>query len=133
MTHKRLPEDQLAAISMWVDASPANMARDAEAATWGRLSKVAEECGEVIAAYIGVTSQNPRKGITHTDADVCKELLDVAVTALAAYEHMTGNMGAALEALDKHINYLYERTKNGNTTSDATGDADSERMEHRLP
>lgn len=31
------------------------------------------------------------------------ELLDVALTALCAYEHMTGNHGVALDELDTKI------------------------------
>jgi NTP pyrophosphatase (non-canonical NTP hydrolase) len=49
-----------------------------------RVLKVAEETGEVAAAWIGATGQNPRKGITHTTADVAAELADVAFTALVA-------------------------------------------------
>lgn len=94
--------DALATVSRWIDEAPANAARDPEAATWGRLAKVAEESGEVIAAYIGATGQNPRKGVTHSAGDVREELLDVALTALAAYEHMTGNQGTCLQALREH-------------------------------
>jgi hypothetical protein len=93
----------IAALSAWIDEAAANQERDAEARTWGRLAKISEEAGEVIAAYIGATGQNPRKGYTHTQADVEKELLDVALTALAAYEHLTGNQGASLEALFRHV------------------------------
>jgi hypothetical protein len=99
--------DDLAKLSRHIDA--ANQHRDPEAITWGRLAKVPEECGEVIAAYIGVTGQNPRKGVTHTRADVCKELLDVAVTALAAYEHMTGDLGYSPHALARHVRSLLAR------------------------
>jgi len=49
-----------------------------------RLLKVTEEAGEVAAAWIGATGQNPRKGVTHTYADVAAELADVAFTALVA-------------------------------------------------
>jgi NTP pyrophosphatase (non-canonical NTP hydrolase) len=73
-------------LSAWIDAG--NLHRDPEAATWGRLAKVSEECGEVIAAYIGATGQNPRKGHTHTLDHVEDELLDVAVTALCAVAHL---------------------------------------------
>lgn len=76
-------------ISDWIDDAPQNAARDREAALWGRVSKVSEECGETIAALIGATGQNPRKGTTHVLADVCEELLDVALTALAAWYHIT--------------------------------------------
>jgi hypothetical protein len=99
----------LAELSAWIDTAPANAARDAEAATWGRLAKVAEESGEVIAAYIGATGQNPRKGITHGMAAVQAELLDVAVTALAAVEHLTGNHGRSLDHLAHHLTALRQR------------------------
>lgn len=100
---------QLAAISAWVDDSPANKGRDLEAQHWGRLAKITEEAGEVIAAFIGVTGQNPRKGVTHDHGDVLQELLDVALTALAAYEHMTDNGGGSLDALADRIRYVSER------------------------
>jgi NTP pyrophosphatase (non-canonical NTP hydrolase) len=49
-----------------------------------RILKIVEEAGEAAAAWIGTTGQNPRKGITHTRADVAAELGDVAFTALVA-------------------------------------------------
>jgi NTP pyrophosphatase (non-canonical NTP hydrolase) len=106
----------LAHLSKWIDEHPDNAARDPEARTWGRLAKVSEECGEVIAAYIGATGQNPRKGVTHTDDNVRSELLDVAITALCAYEHMTGNRALSLDALLAHIEATRTRmdaTRNG--------------------
>lgn len=48
-----------------------------------RLIKVVEEAGEASAAYIGMTGQNPRKGITHTTANVADELCDVIIAAVA--------------------------------------------------
>src|SRR5690349_288750 len=87
------------ALSKWIDDSRENYKREPEAKTWGRLAKIAEETGEVIAAYIGYTSQNPRKGYSHTFDDVLKEVLDVALTALCAAEHLAGNKGDALELL----------------------------------
>lgn len=93
----------LAALSDWIDTAPANAARDPEAATWGRLAKITEEAGEVIAAFIGATEQNPRKGRTHEGTDVIKELLDVALTALCAVEHMTNNSGRSMALLSEHI------------------------------
>lgn len=87
------------ALSRWVDESPANAGRDPEARTWGRLSKVSEEGGEVVKAYIGVTGQNPRKGVYATMDDVRDELLDTALTALCAYEHLTDHRGASVHDL----------------------------------
>ncbi len=89
-------------ISRWVDESPANAARDPEARTWGRLAKVAEEAGEVVAAYVGATGQNPRKGVSDTMDHVAEELLDVALTALAAYAHVRPGH-SPMRALEAHL------------------------------
>lgn len=99
--------DQLVALSEWIDEGNAH--RDTEAVTWGRLAKIQEEAGEVIEAFIGYTGQNPRKGITHDMGHVRKELLDVAVTALGAIEHIDGHGGAALTDLEFHIRDLARR------------------------
>lgn len=98
---------QLAEISRWID--DANAHRDREACTWGRLAKLAEETGEVIAAYIGATGQNPRKGVTTSMRSVLSELMDAAVTALAAAEHILGNNGEALDHLAQHIDNVHHR------------------------
>lgn len=104
-------EANLVWLSFWINNSPANMNRNTEALTWGRLAKVAEECGEVVAAYIGVTAQNPRKGQTHEPADVKKELLDVVVTALAAYEHVDYHRGRSMHDLRTHLDGLIQRAR----------------------
>ena len=104
----------LAALSEWLDSQNRLMGRDGEAITWGRLAKVGEECGEVIAAYIGATGQNPRKGFTHTPNDVIEELLDVAVTALGAVEHMVCNNGESMTLLEDKIRRVVARAvRNG--------------------
>lgn len=54
-----------------------------------RLLKLTEEAGEAMAAYIGMTGQNPRKGTTHTADDVTAELSDVILTAMAALHSFT--------------------------------------------
>jgi len=101
--------EKIAALSAWVDANPSNAERDQEAQLWGRTMKVAEELGEVTAALIGATGQNPRKGYTHTMEDVRKELLDVALTALCAVEYLDHNAGTALAALHYHVEKTYVR------------------------
>jgi NTP pyrophosphatase (non-canonical NTP hydrolase) len=53
-----------------------------------RILKVTEEAGEAAGAWIGVLGQNPRKGVTHSRADVAAELADVAMTALVAIESL---------------------------------------------
>jgi hypothetical protein len=96
-----LSQTALVELSKWIDEG--NAGRDAEAITWGRIAKITEESGEAIAAYIGATGQNPRKGVTHEIADVVDELLDVAVTALGAVEHLTNHDGLSLQRLDYKI------------------------------
>lgn len=56
-----------------------------------RILKITEEAGEVSQAYIGMTGQNPRKGVTHTREDVADELCDVAITALTALASVVDN------------------------------------------
>ena len=108
MSEQNSSADALVALSRWIDAGQP-VTRDPEALTWGRLSKITEEAGEVIAAFIGATGQNPRKGVTHTIADVGDELLDVAITALGAYEHLTQHQGLALPRLDDKIRAVVAR------------------------
>lgn len=97
----------LAALSRWLDEAQGG--RDPEAVMWGRVAKVSEEAGEAIAALIGATGQNPRKGTTHTYEDVVGELLDVAVTALTAVEHLTGNGGRALDLFHDKVAAVSDR------------------------
>lgn len=97
----QLSADALVALSEWLDET--NGHRDPEAVTWGRVAKIGEEFGEVVEALIGATGQNPRKGKTHSLGDVREELLDVAVTALGAYEHLVAHDGTALTALETKI------------------------------
>lgn len=83
----------------WIDT--ANGRTDHETAM--RLLKLVEEAGEVASAYIGMTGQNPRKGVTHTRQDVADELCDVAITALVALATITGDTRTAQAALDRHL------------------------------
>lgn len=97
----------IAALSLWIDEG--NRGRDPEAATWARLAKITEEAGEVVAAQIGATGQNPRKGVTHTEADVQEELLDVALTALAALEHLRDHDERSIELLTDKLGRALQR------------------------
>lgn len=105
--HRHDSAQGIAALSRWVD--DANAHRDPEAATWARLAKITEEAGEVIAAQIGATGQNPRKGVTHSSQDVQEELLDVAITALGALEHLRGHDERSLELLDEKLHRILVR------------------------
>ncbi|MGA5452380.1 MazG-like family protein [Streptomyces umbrinus] len=63
-----------------------------------RLLKVVEEAGEASAAYIGLTGQNPRKGVTHTPRDVADELCDVIIAAAVALHAFSAAPPAVLDA-----------------------------------
>ncbi|MEU5311888.1 MazG-like family protein [Streptomyces sp. NPDC021562] len=73
-----------------------------------RLMKVTEEAGEATAAYIGMTGQNPRKGISHTTADVADELCDVIIAATVALHSFTttpaADLTAKLDAVARRLN-----------------------------
>ncbi len=105
--------EQLNEINRWLDSTPANIARDLEAVTWARISKLSEEVGEVVSAYIGVTGTNPRKGQYSSLDDVVDELLDVGVTALVAVEHFIRGKGNSLDLLHKHIDAIHSRVTSG--------------------
>lgn len=71
-----------------------------------RCFKIAEEMGEVTAAIIGVTGQNPRKGITHTWEDVQEELCDVILAAMVALDSVTRY---AQEQFAAHVQQRHDR------------------------
>ena len=78
----------------WLDAS--NGRSDAEIGL--RILKLSEEVGEAAQAWIGVQGQNPRKGVTHSRADVADELCDVIVTAAVALASIAGEPALHLDA-----------------------------------
>lgn len=91
-------------MSARIDDEPTNRANtDLENFLLRTVVKLSEELGELSGAIIGVTGQNPRKGVTHTYDDVDKELLDIATTALGAFEYRHGNSGVAVRALSVHV------------------------------
>jgi NTP pyrophosphatase (non-canonical NTP hydrolase) len=98
---------QIAKISAWIDGSYTNV--DPEAHLWRRCSKVAEEVGEAFDALGGMIGENPRKGVTHTRDELINELLDVALAALGAVEHLTGNEGASTHLLDRRVSQVTDR------------------------
>jgi NTP pyrophosphatase (non-canonical NTP hydrolase) len=100
-------QTEIAEISKYIDNNTAPAFRNNETlALFGRVGKVQEEAGEVMAALIGFTGENPRKGITHTADDVVNELLDVALTALCAVEHMVVNLDPLVHG--GHLRYRCE-------------------------
>ncbi|HEY2265973.1 MAG TPA: hypothetical protein VGI96_25355 [Streptosporangiaceae bacterium] len=65
--------------------------------------KIAEEAGEAVAAYIGMTGQNPRKGVTASPDDLAGKLCDVVLNALGALATVTGGTPQAESRLARHV------------------------------
>lgn len=101
--------EQVAEISRWIDTSPANARRTPDEAFLLRAIKIFEEAGEMVQAIIGLTGQNPRKGVTHSLDDVLEEALDTALTALAFVESATGNRTESLPRLFAKIEKVHLR------------------------
>lgn len=72
-----------------------------------RIMKVSEEVGEVTAAVIGATGQNPRKGRTHTWSDVETELYDVILAAMVAAQSLAGD--SAARSFAEHVEARHKR------------------------
>lgn len=93
-------------ITAWLDESnPTNPHEDSM-----RVLKLVEEAGEAAAAYIGMAGQNPRKGVTHTQDDLLKELADVAITALCAMQHFTQNEAVTRAYLASKVHQIITRS-----------------------
>ena len=91
--------DHVARTVAWLDA--ANGRGPHETAV--RVMKIAEEAGEAVAAYIGTTGANPRKGVTATPEDLAGELCDVVLAALIALATVTGGTPQAESRLLRHV------------------------------
>jgi len=110
----------VAAISHLISASyPPEL--DHEAHTWRRVMKITEEAGEVFNALAGSLGENPRKGYTHTRADVMSELLDVALAALGAWEYLDFNQGRSIASLSLQADFVLGRLrKHASSRDEAT-------------
>jgi 8-oxo-dGTP pyrophosphatase MutT (NUDIX family) len=88
----------------WLDSHPD---ADPALAVPLRVLKVAEEAGEAAAALIGATGQNPRKGRSHTNADLAAELCDVVTAAAVALATVVADPD---QVLHDHIGRVYMRS-----------------------
>lgn len=104
-------------LSEWIDRNPDPIYSDEHGPTitqtWARVAKMAEEVGEAVAALIGYTGQNPRKGRHGSIDDVAREVCDVALTAMCALAHLQTEYrelaGDAPTRLAQHINKVHAR------------------------
>ncbi|MFJ8472046.1 MazG-like family protein [Kitasatospora sp. NPDC094011] len=91
-----------------------------------RLLKLSEEVGEVGAAVIGATGQNPRKGVTHTWEDVQHELCDVVFSALVALRTLTPD---AARIFTERLAYVEQRSAASRDTTGREAAEDEEDAE----
>ena len=91
--------DHVARTVAWLDVANGRGPHE----TAMRIMKIAEESGEAVAAYIGLTGQNPRKGVTASADDLVGELCDVVLAALVALATVTGGTPQAESRLAGHV------------------------------
>lgn len=103
-------QSQIKALDDYLDANVSQQYKDQPLAQdWARLAKVAEELGEAIQAFIGVTGQNPRKGFTGSEDDVDKELVDVALTAILCLQHRTKDVDVTATIIQDRMDYRIQK------------------------
>ena len=91
--------DHVARTVAWLDAVNGRGPHE----TAVRVMKIAEEAGEAVAAYIGLTGANPRKGVTAEPGELAGELCDVVLAALIALATVTGGTPLAESRLAGHV------------------------------
>lgn len=101
---------RIADIDAWLDREVAKDYKDQPMAQdWARISKVAEELGEVIQEFIGATGQNPRKGVYSDLTKVTDELADVVLTGILAIQHFTKDSELTWQIVIDKIVFLHKR------------------------
>ncbi|MEU4230046.1 MazG-like family protein [Nonomuraea sp. NPDC026600] len=105
MTRQITLTRHVAALLSWLNT--AHPPTEHEIAT--RILKIGEEFGEVVAAYIGVTGQNPRKGVSSTRAELTGELCDVVIAAMTALATVAGDAEQADRILHEHLSARHPR------------------------
>ncbi|MEU7323453.1 MazG-like family protein [Streptomyces griseoviridis] len=96
--------DRVRRIRTWLDENTSGQTQTERDLL--RVLKIGEEFGEAAEALHGAHGANPRKGASHTMADVAKELVDVAVTALIALDTIDPE---ARKAFDTRLQHLVDR------------------------
>lgn len=98
--------DDIIELDKWLDDMVAPLYKEQPLAQdWARLSKIGEELGEAINAFIGVTGQNPRKGTFGSESDVNDELVDVALTAILCLQHRTQSIIDTQNIIQERMRY----------------------------
>ena len=105
-----ISDEVIRCADLWLDGAVSDMYKDQPLAQdWARTAKVAEEVGEAIAALIGWSGQNPRKGVTHELKELLGELADCMVTGVLAIQHFTKDSESTLEIVQASFDKLAGR------------------------
>lgn len=103
--------ENLAAFSAYIDSEHARNYITANEAAYARVAKITEEAGELSGALLRYNGQNVLKEDGEpTIEDIGQHMLSVAITALGAYEHWTGNQGRSLRDLESAVQRLRDLT-----------------------
>jgi len=97
-------------IDQWLDKkAPIAYQNSDTAQDWQRISKITEEAGEVVRAFMNLTGANPRRGQSGTLEDVTDEMADVALTAVLAIQHFTKDWSATEGILWNRLVEVWQR------------------------
>jgi phosphoribosyl-ATP pyrophosphohydrolase len=97
-------------IDAWLDREVSQEYRNQPLAQdWARITKIAEELGETVQAFIGYTGQNPRKGVTNGREEVLNELADVVFTATLALQHFVKDPQEVRDILRRKLAAIEKR------------------------
>jgi hypothetical protein len=115
-----LAQHRLTMLSEWIDEHNAH--RTSLEQLLLRIVKIHEEKGEMAGEIIGMTGQNPRKGVTSDIDKVIDEALDWAVTALGIVEHATGNQTLAFGLLFEKLAKISARMEAAPSADEISSD-----------
>lgn len=100
MPSQAFPHDIIRALDTWLDDHVGPLYQEMPLAQdWARLAKIAEELGEAIQVWIGLTGQNPRKRYYGTREDFYNEVCDTIITGILCLQHHTKDTGITEELL----------------------------------
>lgn len=103
--------NDLAEFSTYIDDRQAEEVFSANEGVYARVAKITEEAGELSGALLRYNGHNVIKEDGEPTAeDIGKHILSVAIAALGAYEHWTGNQGLSVPALEAQVRSLRELT-----------------------
>lgn len=99
--------NDLAEFSAYIDDQNEREYSTANERAYARVAKITEEAGELSGALLRYNGHNVIKEDGEPTAeDIGKHMLSVAITALGAYEHWTGNRGTSVRALEAQVRGL---------------------------